>query len=143
MTEYVDVSWSGEPVSVDKLQQMSANIRHLKENQPTVAFDHNSVKKYTGLKILFGSEIVQPGNAWNQRRDIFFGNFFSTGCNPVVIPTHYGHPQTGVNIAPLGLGMKTIPDNRGFQIYMWADGRDRNKGKIVQPIYIAYVAGGW
>lgn len=122
---------------------MASNIRYVMETTPKVSFDHEGVRRNRGIKLLFGSEIVQPANRWNQTREIYFGNYFSAGCKPVVIPTHYGLPQTGVNIAPKGLGETKLPDHRGFAVYMWADGWNRNQGKIVHPIHIGYVAAGW
>lgn len=143
MTEYVPVSWSKEPITVEKLHTMSANDQALFEMKPAAAFKHNGVTRSRGVKVLAGSKLMQPSKEWNDTKEVLFGNFFSAGCNPVVIATHYGYPQTGMNVAVKGLGNTKIPDHRGFVSYAWTDDRNGNKGRIVQPYYVAYIAIGW
>lgn len=142
MTQYADVSWSDEPVSMEKLQQMATNDRYLFEATPKAAFNHEGVRRDRGLKILAGSEIVQPSNEWMQNREIRFGGFFSSGSQPIVIANHYGYPQTGANIAVKGLSETKLPSHEGFAVFMWTDDRLGNKGTLQQPMYIAYIAVG-
>lgn len=143
MTEYVPVSWTSGPVSLDKLEQMANNTQALHESKPSTVIRHAEVTRNKGVKILAGSSLFQPSGGWNQNVDLYFGNYFSAGCNPIVLAQHYGFPQTGLNTAVKGLGGTKIPDHRGFTTYVWCDDRKGNKGVISSPYYIAYIAVGF
>lgn len=145
MTEYKSVSWSEEPVSVDKLQQMATNDQALFEMKPATAIKHVGASRDKGMKILAGSQLFQPSLTWATTHDIYFGNFFSAGCSPVVIPTIYGYPQTATYVHPKGLGGTQLPDHRGFGIYVRSNERAGHGlgGTLTRPYYIAYIAIGF
>ena len=143
MTEFVPVSWTKEPVSREKLGQMATNDQFLMESKPATSINHAGAKRDKGMKILAGSTLFEPSNTWSTNVELYFGNYFSTGCNPIVIANHYGFPQTGMNTAVKGLGGTKLPDHRGFTTYVWTDARAGNKGRLVQPFYIAYIAIGF
>lgn len=143
MTEYVPVSWTNSPVSVEKLEQMATNDQALFEMKPSAVIRHAGVTRNRGMKILAGSSLFQPSLRWNANNDVYFGNYFSAGCSPLVLAQHYGFPQTGMNTAVKGLGGTKIPDHRGFTAYVWTDDRLGNKGTLQQPYYIAYIAIGF
>lgn len=145
MTQYVPVSWSGQPITVDILQRMATNDQALFEMKPSTVMRHVGVTRDRGMKILAGSTLFQPSNAWAQNVDLFFGNFFSAGCQPVVIANIYGYPQTATYIHPKGLGGTKLPDHRGFSVYVRSNERAGKGlgGKLVHPFYIAYIAVGW
>lgn len=143
MSDIVDVSWSEEPISYEKLQVMAENTRKLRNMLPTTIFKHNGINKNTGLKVLAGSVVTQPRNTWAQTSEVYFGNVFSVGCNPIVVTEHYHAQQKGINMGIFGIGNTNLPDHRGFVSYMWADDRDGLHGKIIHPIVIGYIAIGW
>jgi hypothetical protein len=143
MTEYTPVSWSLEPVSIDKLQQMATNDQALYEIKPSMSFKHNGINRSKGMKILAGSALFQPTNLYNATPTIYFGNFFSAGCYPIIMVSIYSHPQTGMNLTPHGIGGIKLPDHRGFRCYVWADDRGGNSSTIVQPYYVTYAAFGF
>lgn len=143
MTEYVPVSWSRSPVTVETLQQMASNTQALFEMKPSTAIKHNGVNRDRGMKILAGSQLFQPTNTWSTTNRIYFGNFFSVGCSPIVIPHLYSYPQTGLNVAPKGIGGTKLVDHRGFEAYVWTDDRLGNNGTIQQPHYVVYIAVGF
>ena len=143
MTDYVDVSWTREPIVVEKLQQMVTNDRFLLESKPVTAIKHKGVTKNKGMKILAGSQLFQPSLTWSTNVNVYFGNFFSAGCYPVVSPAIYGAPQTATYIHPKGLGGAQLPDHRGFAVYVRSNERSGFKGTLVRPYYITYIAVGW
>lgn len=143
MSEYTQVSWSEEPVSIEKLQQMASNTEALFHLKPSAAIKHGGINRNKGMKMLAGSQLFQPSNTWSTTNTIYFGNYFSVGCSPLIIPVLYSAPQTGLNVAPTGLGGAKVPDHRGFNAYVWCDARNGNKGKIVQPYYVGYLALGF
>lgn len=145
MTEYVTVAWGDEPVSVEKLHQMATNDQALFEMKPSAAIRHEGVSRSKGMKSLAGSQLFQPSNTWSQSVDLYFGNFFSVGCKPIVIPVIYGFPQTASYIHPKGLSGTKIPDHRGFSVYVRSNERGGGglNGKLTQPFYIQYIAMGY
>lgn len=143
MTEYTPVSWSEEIVSIDKLQQMATNDQALFEMKPSTAIKHGGVNRNKGMKILAGSKAFQATNTWATSVDLHFGNFFSQGCTPVVIPVIYGFPQTATYIHPKGLGGTAQPDHRGFSVYVRSNERNMKAGRIVHPFTIQYIAVGF
>lgn len=143
MTEYIPVSWSKEVVSIDKLQAMAQNDEALFQMKPQAALKHAGVTKNRGIRILAGSQLYQPTNTWATNVDHYFGNYFSAGCKPVVIPTIYGYPQTATYIHPKGLGGTQLPDHRGFSVYVRSNERIGFKGTLTRPFYISYIAIGW
>ena len=144
MSEYVPVSWSaGEPITVEKLQQMASNTQSILESKPSTAIKHNGINRDRGMKILAGSSLFQPSKTFSTKNNIYFGNFFSVGCTPIITPSFYSHPQLGMNLTPFGLNGTKIPDHRGFSVYVWADDRSGNSAKIVHPYYVTYIAVGF
>lgn len=143
MTEYIPVSWSEEPVSVEKLSVMADNDQALFEIKPTAVLKHQSVVKNKGVRMLAGSQLYQPSLTWATTVDHYFGNFFSAGCYPVVICNIYGYPQTATYIHPKGLGNTQLPDHRGFSVYVRSNERVGFKGTLSRPYYITYIAIGW
>lgn len=145
MTDYVPVSWTDEVVSVEKLQKMATNDQALFEIKPSAAIKHNGINRNKNMKILGGSSLFQPSLTWAQSVDVYFGNFFSAGCQPVVIANIYGYPQTATYIHPKGLGGTKLPDHRGFSVYVRSNERAGKGlgGTLTQPFYIAYLALGF
>lgn len=143
MTDFVDVSWVKEPVVVEKLQQMATNDKFLLETKPSTVIKHKGITKNRGMKILAGSALFQPSLTWATNNEIFFGNFFSAGCFPVVSANIYGAPQTASYIHPKGLGGEQLPDHRGFGVYVRSNERTGFNGRITRPYYISYIAIGW
>lgn len=122
---------------------MASNDEALFELKPTAAIKHSGVSRNRGMKILAGSQLFQPSNEYNATNTIYFGNYFSVGCLPIVQTGLYSHPQTGMNIATFGIGGVKVPDHRGFNAYCWSDDRLGNNGRIVQPYYVTYIAIGF
>lgn len=145
MTDYVDVSWTGEPIVVEKLQQMATNDRYLLESKPTTVLKHNGITRNKGMKILAGSALFQPSLTWATNSEIYFGNYFSAGCYPIVTPVIYGYPQTATYIHAKGLGGTQLPDHRGFGVYVRSNEREGRGlgGTLTRPYYIGYIAVGW
>jgi len=142
-TEYTPVAWSKEPVSIEKLQQMVSNDQALFEMKPTTAIKHNGISRSKGMKILAGSQLFQPTKTFSTTSRIYFGNYFSAGCYPIVIAGLMSAPQTGLNVATKGIGGAKLVDHRGFEGYVWTDDRKGNKGTIQQPYYLTYIAVGF
>lgn len=143
MTEYIPVTWSKEVITIEKLNRMATNDQALHEKKPSAILRHNGVTRNSGVKMLASSQLYQPSMTWATSVDHYFGNVFSAGCSPVVIPTIYGYPQTASYIHAKGLGGTQLPDHRGFSVYVRSNERSYLQGTLTRPFYIAYIAVGW
>ena len=143
MTDIIDVTWGEEPILVEKLQVMAENDRKLRNLIPTMLFKSAGVNKSTGLKVLAGTVISPPSMTRSQNQDVYFGNFFSVGCNPVVVAQNASERWRAVHLGTHGLGKTPNPSHVGFTAHLMYDGISGAKGNITTPITIHYIAVGW
>lgn len=143
MADIIDVSWSSEPISVEKLQIMAENTRKIRNLVPTMIFKSNGINKDTGLKIMAGSVVAQPSKNRSQTNDIHFGNFFSVGCNPIVSVETYSEIQKILHVGVHGLGNATLPTHIGCSVYLRYDGPSGGKGSVDNPVHLGWIAVGW
>lgn len=143
MSDIIDVSWGEEPISVEKLQVMAENQRKLRNMIPTVLLNTAGVKKSTGVKILAGTTIAPPSMTRSQNQDVYFGNFFSVGCNPVVVAQNASVTWRAVHLGTHGLGKTDTPSHVGFTCHLMYDGISGAKGALTTPITIHWIAVGW
>lgn len=147
-TPYKPVAFSaGENITKEKMGQMNNNIQWLFENSPRMTYDANGIKRSSGLKVASGIVPIAPNNTdWGSGR-VYFGNFFSVGCNPVVVGTVNANPLTGKARKVCSVsGVDTTPviDHRGFQWWVWSN----EPSWVAQPYfdttnYFHWIAVGW
>lgn len=87
MNEFVPMSWNGEPISTDKLNQMCNNTQYLFDRSPRIRYATNGITRDTGLKVLAGKTSYPTVQANYVYLPVYFGSFFSSGCRPVVVAT--------------------------------------------------------
>lgn len=104
VTGYRDVVFSDQLLTVEKMQQTSNNIRWLFENSPRIRYDRDPIIKDSSVKILAGKTIFRTSTADWVETQIYFKNFFSPGCRPVVTAT----------VEPLGTHMRKLVTVKGF-----------------------------
>lgn len=118
-TPYRPVSWNDQNLSQQKLQQMSSNDHWLYEHSPTIRYNYlDTVVRDSGMKIIAGkSRYAETGRDWIDV-PVYFGNFFSAACRPVVTATVEGHNRLDVKIS--GHDGSEV-DYRGFRAHVWLD----------------------
>lgn len=145
MTEsYSPVSISKGPLSTSLLQRMANNDQWLFEHTPKMRYQ-SAVTKDNGLKVLAGKAYYGP-NDTNDRQDVtvYFGSFFSVGCNPIVVansePISVGFRRL---VTVRGIGASNI-DYRGFIGHVSnQENALSDQTKIVVGGYMHYIAVGW
>jgi hypothetical protein len=140
---YKPVSWSEEPTSVDKLNQMTNNDQWLFENTPRMKYNAYSLNKQSGLKILATYAFMPYTLATAQSRAVYFGSFFSVGCQPIVVatPVPLG-PQRRFHVAVNGIG-RAVPDHTGCFIQLSPDEWNTKNNRVSQSVYVHLIAIGW
>lgn len=114
-TRYKPTSWSiGEQLAREKLNQMTSNDQYLFENQPNAFYNAHGIKKTTGLKIMAGYTVIRGGKSRHYEREVYFGNFFSVGCKPIIVTGLVIQKQSRIHCILRGLRGEYWPDHRGF-----------------------------
>ena len=140
-TPFRHVTWGEEPVSKAKLEQMTSNDEYLLDNMMRASFRNLGGTKNTGLKFLGGSVYLPANKKDSTWANVYFGNFFSPGCRPVVVATPAMYPTQQVTCNIHGIGQIQNPDHRGFVVYCWI--ANTNKATISHGIRVHYQALGW
>lgn len=88
VNDFVPMSWNGEPITTDKLNQMCNNSQYLFDRSPRIRYAVNAIIRDTGLKVLAGKTPFPPDTAHDYVNvPIYFGSFFTAGCHPSVTAT--------------------------------------------------------
>lgn len=102
---YRDVSFNDQLLTVEKLTQTSNNMRYLFENNPRIRYEREPIiTRDSGLKILAGKTAYLWTDTDYTDVTVYFKNFFSPGCKPVVTAT----------IETLGFKLRKLVTVRGF-----------------------------
>lgn len=141
---YKPTSWTdNEVLSTDKLNQMTNNDQWIYENTPRTKYVGNGTKT-SGVKILATRALVTPRNSIAGTTDLYFGAFFSTGCQPIitctVTPTGW---QRRFFVSVHSLTGTTVPDHTGCRIHVSSGEITPAHQKILANVYIQVQAIGW
>lgn len=141
---YKAVSWNEEPISVDKLNTMTNNDQWLFENTPRMKYHGYNILKTSGLRILATYALIPATTARASSRGVYFGSFFSQGCQPIVVaqpvPTNSG--QRRFFVAVNGIG-RAVPDHTGATITLTASELNPKSDRIANQVYCHVIAIGW
>lgn len=139
---YKSVSWTEEPIDVDKLNQMTSNDQWLFENTLRTQFRSGGIVKSSGMKILSGIIVVLPNRGGVANNQVTFGNFFTAGC-PVVCVVSANSPRQGrLHVWTSGLS-DYYPDHRGFRVFVSPNERDPKQDYINASLAISYACFGY
>lgn len=142
-SDYNPVSWNGEPITTDKLNQMCNNTQFIFDRTPRVRYTNEKLVRDQSIKVLAGKTAYAQSDEDNEWVTISFGNFFSAGCVPVVTATAepLGYFRR-MAIAVSGLDFNNL-DNSGFQAIVWNGEVAASNIKIDSTGWIHWVAVGY
>lgn len=141
-TPFKSVTWTDEPVATQKLNAMANNEQWLYENMPRMYYNANGIKRTTGVKVLTGTAYVGASQNDHTGTAVYFGSYFSAGCKPVVVAGLNAYPQGRLHVVTRGIGV-LIPDNRGFEVRVYANEVNYKNNRLVSGVYVPYIAIGW
>lgn len=145
-TPYRPITWGDEYISSDKLNVMASNDQYLFEQTPRVYYNAYGIRKSTGgLKIMVGVKAFTPNKKVSSvSKDIYFGNFFSQGCKPVITTGLAMGPGGRYHVVLSGVGASTInPDHRGANIRIIANALSSKDSRINTKLVVHWMAVGW
>lgn len=117
---YAPVQWTPGPITLPGLQQMANNEQWLFENMPAMYYTGPQIKRTGGLKIAAGRLPFPSTKQGYIDMNVYFGNFFTSGCNPVVTTTVHSYYRGRKFASVMGLGGATNIDSRGFMAVICA-----------------------
>lgn len=143
-TPYKPTSWSvGEQITREKLNQMTANDQYIFENQPNAFYNAHGIKKTTGLKIMAGYVYIAGGKAKHYQKAVYFGNFFSVGCKPIVVTGQVIQKQSRIHCIIRGLTGEYWPDHRGFTAVVDSDELSTKSNYFHYGVNVQFIAVGY
>ena len=145
VTEYTPVSFSpGDPLVVEKLNAAMSNIQLLNERTPVILYSAYGITKDKGLRVYSTTATIAPRAGTDFGVDVYFGNFFSTSCKPVVTVSLSTYPQKRFHLNIKGLGgTLVIPDHRGCSVGVNSDELNPANNKLGNTVYVNVNAVGW
>lgn len=143
MAGYQDVSWSDdENISSNKLNRMTQSIRYLKEQQVPIQYKaFTGVNKSEGLRIACGLAHVARGPLPHAIVNVYFGTYFTPGCNPVILTTLATRFHRHMTLTMCGLGGTSRPDHVGFSNVIQTVHNDPKQMELSMIIH--WMAIGW
>lgn len=144
MAEYKVVSWSpGEVVTAESLNALAGRDDWLKENAVTGKHTYGTTRT-TGVKLVNGLTTI-AANTGNDRRTVRvnFGNFFSSGCRPVVTTSVTSTTQAQLFVNITGPGSIVAPTREGFDIQVIVSGAYAAKNRKLKKCYVSWIAMGY
>jgi len=119
LTNYTEgLHWDvGEVISQKKMNQIVNNVDFLYGQKIKVRYRAHELTRTTGVRIAAGKHPIGPApKSGVMNRDIYFGNFFTTGCRPVVNATlaQVSRGRSFITITGVG-GNGMHPSHSGFR----------------------------
>ena len=142
ISSFKPLQFNDEPLYKAKMNQLADNVQYVYENMPTVQYDAY-VKKTNGVKILAGIASGGPTGISYARVQVYFGNFFTAGCKPVVVASTQPSGNRWRYITAVK-GLSTIaPDHTGLNFIIGADAWGSSPNIIDERVYVHWIAIGW
>lgn len=142
---FKDVTWnSDDAVTADKLNLMSQNSRYLLERQAKLTYNAYGIQKDSGLKIAAGIITAPRNTSDSQLVNVYFGSFFTPGCQPVISLGCHSPVQGRIMLTFMGLGGHTaVPDHRGFICRLGLADKNPATQFFIQSVYVHWIAVGY
>lgn len=136
-TPYKPISWNQqELITDDKMAQIANNSQWLFENTPRTNYTAFGVNRASGVKIACGIMAMGAVKSVTHTKPVYFGNFFSAACHPIVTTGLTTVGLRKVFTVVTGLGA-LHPDQRGFQITC------EGMAKLERSFYVTWQAMGF
>jgi hypothetical protein len=132
-----------EAIDRDKMNQVANNMQWLFENTPRIKYAAHGFVKASGAKILAGIATVPATNTTFSQTTVYFGSFFSQGCQPVITATPIRNTSRArFEVIVKGIG-RVYPDHRGAQIAVMTDEYNATINKHITSLPVSWIAIGW
>jgi len=144
-TAFVGVQWQPlDLIDEAKMDDLANSVQWVHDNTPRAKYRQGHASSRTqGVKILSGKkQFPKMPKKDSHTYSINFGNFFSSGCRPMI--TTGVNSSTQNNIFVTFRGFKDVmPDHNGMYLEIQVGEANGEKSKINETMHIHYIAVGY
>ena len=143
-TPFKIIQWSpSDIITDDRLHNINSNLTWLHDKTPRGMYTlPGGARKDTNIKIAAGRVAIPATKSQNASASVRFGNFFSTGCQPIVTTGIVSDFQRKLFCAINGFG-QLQPDHTGFQVFVNVAATLDKNDYIASTFYITWQALGY
>ena len=143
VTAFRPMTWQPMELITDvKMDRMTQNEEFLSEYLMGTSYRGFGSTRDKGIKLACGLVSIGTSKGAEANKDVRFGNFFSSGCNPIVTTGLVSSHQHRIHLTIDGLG-QLHPDQRGFQVHVRMDSLNKKKNRITHNFYVSWHAMGY
>jgi hypothetical protein len=142
---YSPITWvDNDPTYTEKLKAMTNNDQWLFENSPRMLYNAFGVKRTSQVKIASGVLVFPPMAAMSAGKKVYFGNFFTAGCRPVITTGMVYGNEYRIHVGMRGVDYTQFPDHRGFHVQISMDHSTVQKyNRLTRSCYLQWIACGY
>lgn len=143
-TPFKIIQWSpSEIISDSRMDNINSNLSWLYDNTPRGLYTlPGGARKTTNIKIAAGRVAIPPTKSDNASASVRFGNFFSSGSQPIITTGIVSDFQRKIFCAINGFG-ELQPDHTGFQVFVNVAASKESNDYISSRFYITWQALGY
>lgn len=143
MTVFKAITWSpNELIGEPKMDTLVSNSEFLFYNTPRALYTLPGITRVEGVKLASGRGIITARAEDTAGLTISFGNFFSSGCEPIITTGIVAEGETAIFCVINGISTAT-PDNTGFQVEVNVATTNAAVDRFVRNVYINWMAMGY
>lgn len=143
MSVFKAIVWSpNELIGEAKMDTLVENSEFLFYNTPRALYTLPGITRVEGVKIASGRGIITARPEDTAGLTISFGNFFSSGCEPIITTGISANNEVAIFCVVNGISTE-LPDNTGFQVEVNVATSNAANDRFVQNVYINWMAMGY
>ena len=143
MTVFKAINWSpNELIGENKMDTLVSNAEFLFYNTPRALYTADTLRRVEGVKIASGRGVITARPEDTAGLTISFGNFFSSGCQPIITTGISANNEVAIFAVVNGISTE-LPDNTGFQVEVNVATTIAANDRFVQSVYINWMAMGY
>lgn len=124
------------------MDHMTNNDNWLRDHTPRAVYRGPAGRHNVGVKILAGTCLITPSKKPYGNKAVYFGDFFSSRCQPVVTTGTVSAHQRRIHVTLNGFG-RLHPDRRGFRVFINIDAKNKKNNKIARRFHVHWQALGY
>lgn len=143
-TPFKIIQWSpSDIISDDRMDNINSNLNWLNRNTPRALYTlPGGARKSEAIKIAAGRVVIPASKSDQGSASVRFGNFFSSGCQPIITTGIVSDFQRRIFVVINGFG-ELQPDHTGFRVLVNIAAELNKNDKIASRFFITWQALGY
>ena len=141
---FTPIAWQpGELITEAKMDAIGQNLDYLNERKINGVYNHvNTGNIRINLKIAAGVATIEPDPNGVTGKNVYFGDYFSAGCKPVVVGNIVSDSTRRIHLTQAGLGTM-FPDHTGLRFVVRTDEYNTANNGLSRTVYVSWIAIGY